>query len=123
MSLEVIAHAKVRDGQLEGVRVQAAEIVRISRERDSQTLRCDWFISEDGTRCEVHETCQSAAAFFEHTQHIMEARAKLFRDCVDDHHVTAYGEVPQQFIDMANAHDSGLERYSFLQGLQLEPAV
>jgi hypothetical protein len=26
--------------------------------------------------------------------------------------------VPQRLIDMANAHADGLERYSFLQGLQ-----
>jgi hypothetical protein len=37
--------------------------------------------------------------------------------------VTAYGDVPQRLIDMANLRGSVLERYSFLQGLQLEPTV
>jgi hypothetical protein len=31
--LEVTARAKVRPGQLEGVKTQAAEIVRVTRER------------------------------------------------------------------------------------------
>src|SRR5215470_11918527 len=53
--LEVVARAKVRPGQLEGVKAQAAEIVRMTREQDTHTLRCDWFIKEDGTECEVHE--------------------------------------------------------------------
>lgn len=121
--LELHALLKIRPGQLEAFTAQAAEIVRLAREKDTQTLRFDWFISEDGARCEVHETYESEAAFFEHTQHIMEARAKLFSDSVDGHHVTAYGDVPQRLSDMANVHASGLERYSFLQGLQLEPTV
>lgn len=121
--LELHAQLKIRPGQLEAFTAQAAEIVRLAREKDAQTLRFDWFISEDGTHCEVHETYESEAAFFEHTQHIMEARAKLFRDSVDGHHVTAYGEVPQRLIDMANVHASGLERYSFLHGLKLQPTV
>jgi len=115
--LELRAQMTVRPGQLEGFTAQAAELMRLTRELDTHTLRYDWFISEDGTHCEVHETYVSDAAFFEHTQHIMEARAALFRDSVDGHHVTAYGDVPQRLIDMANAHASGLETYSFLQGL------
>ena len=121
--LEMHAQLKIRPGQLEAFKAHAAEIVRLAREKDTQTLRFDWFISEDGTQCEVHETYEGDAAFFEHTQHIMEARATLFRDSVDGHHVTAYGDVPQRLIDMANVHASGLERYSFLQGLALEPTV
>ena len=121
--LELHAQLKIRPGQLEAFKAQASDIVRLARERDTQTLRFDWFISADGTQCEVHETYESDAAFFEHTQHIMEARAKLFRDCVDGHHVSVYGDVPQRFTDMANAHARGLRRYYFLQGLRLEPAV
>jgi quinol monooxygenase YgiN len=121
--LELHAQLKIRPGRLEAFTAQAGEIVRLSRDKDTQTLRFDWFISDDGTRCEVHETYDSDAAFFDHTQHIIEARAQLFRDCVDDHHVTAYGDLPQRLIDMANRHAIGLERYSFLQGLQPEPTA
>lgn len=121
--LELHAQLKIRPGQLQTFTTQAAETVRLARERDTQTLRFDWFINQDGTQCEVHETYESDAAFFEHTQHIAKARAKLFGDSVDGHHVTAYGDVPQRLIDMANVHASGLERYTFLQGLQPEPTV
>ena len=121
--LELHAQLRIRPGQLEGFKAQAGEIVRLAQEQDTQTLRFDWFISEDGTQCEVHETYEDDAGFFEHTQHIMEARAKLFSNFVEGHHVTAYGDVPQRIVDLANVHASGLERYSFLEGLQPEPMV
>ena len=49
-NLEVIARLKIRPGQLEGFKSQAAEILRVTREQDTHTLRCDWFINEDGTQ-------------------------------------------------------------------------
>jgi quinol monooxygenase YgiN len=49
--LELHAHLKIRPGQLEGFKAQAAEIIRITREHDTKTLRYDWFINEDGTEC------------------------------------------------------------------------
>jgi quinol monooxygenase YgiN len=53
--LELHAHVKIRPGQLEAFKAQAAEIMRITPEQDTKTLQYDWFIKEDGTECEVHE--------------------------------------------------------------------
>jgi hypothetical protein len=50
-TLEVSAHLRVRPGQLEGFKKQAAECIRITKEKDTQTLRHDWFLSGDG-ECE-----------------------------------------------------------------------
>ena len=122
-NLELHARLRIRPGQLETFKTQANEITRLARENDTQTLRFDWFISEDGAWCEVHETYPNDAAFFEHTQHIMQARATLVATAVDGHHVTAYGDVPQPLTDMANAHAGGLERFAFLQGLRPDPTV
>jgi quinol monooxygenase YgiN len=121
--LELCARLTVRPGQLEGFKAQVAEIVKVAHEQDIRTLRFDWYLSEDGTQCEVHEAYEDGPAFFEHTHHIMAARAKLFSEYVDGHHVTAFGEVPQQLVEMANAHAGGIEQYAFLQGMQLEPTV
>jgi hypothetical protein len=99
--LEVIAHAKVRPGQLEGVKAQAAEIVRLTRERDSHTLRCDWFLSGDGTECEV-----------------------LFRDYAYDHRSTVYGEVSEDFINLIKARmGAAPSTFSFVQGLEKSATV
>ena len=52
---EVMARLKVRDGELDGFKQQAAEMMRQTREKDTKTVRYDWFLSDDGTECEVRE--------------------------------------------------------------------
>jgi len=59
---EVRARLKVRDGKLEGFKRQAAEMMRQTREKDIGTLAYDWFLSEDGTECEVREAYVDADA-------------------------------------------------------------
>lgn len=121
--LELHAHVKIRPGQLEGFKAQAAEIIRITREKDTKTLRYDWFIKEDGTECEVHETYLNEEGLFEHNQHVMEARAVLFRDYAFDHQMTAFGDVSQQLRDLATKHAGGMTVYSFFEGLEAAAAV
>ena len=121
--LELHAHLKIRPGQLEGFKAQASELLRITREQDTKTLRYDWFIKEDGTECEVHEAYVSEEGLFEHNQHIMAARAVLFRDFAFDHRMTAFGEVSQQFRDLGMKHAGGVTVYAFLQGLETAAAV
>ncbi|MEV6391285.1 hypothetical protein [Nocardia xishanensis] len=121
--LELHAHLKIRPGQLEGFKAQAAEIMRLTRENDTQTLRYDWFISEDGTECEVHETYPSGQGVIEHNSHIMDARAILFEKYAYDHRMTAFGEVSQELRELADKHAGGIAVYSFLQGLGTTAAV
>ena len=66
-TFEVSAHMTVRPGQLEGFRKQAAECIRITREKDTHTLRYDWFLSNDGTECEVREAYTDPEGLIEHT--------------------------------------------------------
>lgn len=71
------ARLKIRAGQLEGFKAQAAEIMRLTREKDTQTRRYDWSIDEAGTECEVHETYESEHGLIEHDEHVLEARNAL----------------------------------------------
>ena len=121
--LEVHAHLKIRPGQLEGFKAQAAEIMRLTREKDTQTLRYDWFINEDGTECEVHEAYLSGQGLIEHNTHVMDARAILFERYAYDHCMTAFGEVSQELRELANKHAGGIAVYSFFQGLETAAAV
>ena len=122
-NFEVRARLKIRPGQLAGFKAQAAELMRLTRELDTQTLRYDWFLSDDGTQCEVHEAYKSEQGLVEHNQHIMAARTTLFRDYAYDHEMTAYGPISQQLIDLASTHAGGIGRYAFIGGLQAEPTV
>jgi quinol monooxygenase YgiN len=115
--LEVHAHLKVRPGQLEGFEAQASEIMRLTRDQDTQTTRYDWFVDEDGTECEVHEAYVSGAGLIEHNTHIMDARALLFEKYAYDHRMTAFGEVSQELRELADKHAGGIVVYSFVQGL------
>jgi len=121
--LEVHAHLKIRPGQLDGFRAQAAEIMRLTREKDTQTIRYDWFINAEGTDCEVHEAYQSSEGLIEHNTNVMEARAVLFEKYAYDHRMTAFGEVSEELMQLARKHAGGLAVYSFFQGLEAVPAV
>lgn len=115
--LEVSAHMTVRPGCLEGFKKQAAELVRITKEKDTRTLRYDWFLSTDGTECEVREAYTGPEGLIEHNGHILDARAKLFKDYADSHFMTVYGEPSQALLDLLKAHAAGHTWFTFLQGL------
>ena len=117
---EVRARLKIREGELEGFKRQAAEIMRVAREQDTKTVRYDWFIDEDGVQCEVRESYLDADGLLEHNDHVREARDRLFRDFAYDHDMTIYGE-PSPALAALMQHMAGhveFSRYSFLQGLE-----
>jgi quinol monooxygenase YgiN len=117
---EVTARLKIRDGELEGFRLQAAEMMRQTRENDTKTLRYDWFVSDDGTQCEVREGYVDADGLLEHAHHVAEAREKLFRDHAYGHEMTLHGEPSPALADLIDrlAGHVDFNRYSLLQGLE-----
>jgi quinol monooxygenase YgiN len=108
----------VRPGRLEGFKKQAAECIRITREKDTHTLRYDWFLSSDGTECEVREAYTGPEGLIEHNKNIIEARNRLFKDYADNHFMTVYGEASQPLLDLLKVHAGGFKWFSFLQGLE-----
>lgn len=116
---EVTARVKIRDGELDGFKRQAAEMMRLTRERDTKTLRYDWFISDDETQCEVREGYVDADGLLEHAHHVNEAREKLFRDHAYGHDMTIYGEPSPalaELIDRLAGHVQ-FHRYSLMNRL------
>jgi quinol monooxygenase YgiN len=122
MAFEVFAHMTVRSGQLEGFKRQAAECIRITKEKDTRTLRYDWFLTKDGTECEVHEAYTGPEGLIEHNRNIIEARTKLFNDYAEDHFMTFYGEASQPLLDLLKAHGVGFKWFNFVQGLEQSAA-
>ena len=117
--LEVSARMTVRKGKLEGFKLQAAECIRQTKEKDTKTLRYDWFLSDDETECEIREAYEGSEGLVEHRMHIGGALSKLFNEFADAHAVTVYGEPSPQLVEMANAQMAGrVKWYSFLQGLE-----
>ena len=118
-TLEVSARMTIRNGQLEGFKRQAAEIIKQTKEKDTKTLRNDWFLSGDKTECEVREAYDGSEGLIEHRMHIGEALNKLFSEFTDGHTVTIYGDPSPQLVEVASAHkDVDIKWYSFLRGLE-----
>lgn len=116
--LEVSARMTVRKGKLEGFKQQAVECIRQTKEKDTKTLRYDWFLSSDGTECEIREAYVSSEGLIEHRTHIGEALNKLFAEFADNHTVAVYGEPSPELVEMARRMPEGsVKWYSFLQGL------
>ena len=117
-TFEVSAHMTVRPGQLEGFKKQAAECIRVTKEKDTHTLRYDWFLSLDGTECEVREAYAGPEGLIEHNRHILDARTTLFKDYADNHFMTVYGEVSEPLLNLLKAHAAGFTWFCFVQGLE-----
>jgi quinol monooxygenase YgiN len=119
---EVVARLKVRDDQLEGFKLQAAEMMRLTRAKDTKTLRYDWFLSDDGTECEVREGYVDADGLIEHAHHVAEAREELFREFAYDHNMTLYGE-PSPALAALIEKLAGVvpfRQFALLQGLEID---
>jgi len=122
---EVMARLKIRHGELDGFKQQAAEMMRQTREKDTKTLRYDWFISDDGTQCEVREGYVDADGLLEHAHNVAGAREKLFRDHAYGHEMTLYGEPSPALAELMQrlAGHVKFNRYSLLQGLESDIQV
>ena len=116
---EVSAHMTVRPGQLEGFKKQAAECIRITKEKDTHTLRYDWFLSRDGRQCEVREAYTGPEGLIEHNRNIGEARTRLFEHYADNHFMTVYGEPTPELTALVKAHhmEQQFLWFSFVKGL------
>jgi quinol monooxygenase YgiN len=117
---EARARLKVREGQLEGFKRQAAEILRQTREKDTGTLAYDWFLSEDGKQCEVHEVYVDADALVQHAMNVREAREVLYAEFAYDHKMTFYGEPSPRLVELVDRF--GVDATWFTPLQSLEPA-
>ena len=118
---EVTARLKIREGRLEGFKRQAAEMMRLTQELDTKTVRYDWFLSADGTQAEVREAYTDADGLVEHAFHVNEARERMFREYAYDHDMTIYGEPSPKLAELLERLQGLVEfkRFALLQGLDV----
>jgi hypothetical protein len=116
---ELSAHMTVRPGQLEGFKRQAAEIIRLARERDTATLRYDWFLTADGAECEVRELYTDPQGLIDHKAHIAPALHELFARYADNHFMTVYGEPSPALRELVHAlhMERQVKWFTFVDGL------
>jgi quinol monooxygenase YgiN len=117
---QVRARLKVREGKLEEFKRQAAEMMRQTREKDTGTLAYDWFLSNDGTECEVREAYVDPDALVEHAFHVREAREALFAGSAYDHKMAFYGDPSPRLLELVDKIGVDVTYFTLLQAL--EPA-
>ena len=120
---EATAQLKIRDGKLEGFKQQVDEIVRLTSERETRPLRYDWFISEDGTTCEVREAFPDADALLEHQRFIKDAKIKLLHEFTSGHSMTVYGEPSPALMQTFAGMGVEFTQFEYFQGLDVPAAV
>jgi quinol monooxygenase YgiN len=116
-AFEATARLTIREGERDGFERQAAELLRLMEEQEEPPLRYDWFLSDDGTECEVRESYSTADVLLRQQQRIAEAKMRLFREFVVGHTMTFYGEPSPALVGMLNAMGTTFKVFSFLQGL------
>jgi quinol monooxygenase YgiN len=118
---EARARLKVRDGKLEEFKRQAGEMMRQTREKDTGTLAYDWFLSREGTECEVREAYVDPDALIDHALHVREAREALFAGSAYDHRMAFYGDPSPRLLEFVDKIGVDVAFFTLLQAL--EPAV
>ena len=109
---------KIRPDKLEEFKRQAGEIVAQAKAKDPGTLQYDWFLSNDGTECEVREIYESSDALLAHVVNISAPRDTLFEKFATDHAIVIYGDPPPGLLQTAADMGVRVKVYSFLQGLR-----
>ena len=123
--IEVSARMTVRKGKLEEFKKQAAECIRLTKEKDTKTLRYDWFLSDDESQCEVREGYVDPDGLLQHSDHVWDARAKLFHEFAYDHDMTVYGKPSPALLEAFEKMGGSVTftRFTFFQGLEADIPV
>jgi len=113
--LEISAIMKIPKGKLEEFKKLAAESIRLSKERDTGTLKYDIYISSDETECEVREEYKNSEAVIEHMVNLSETLENAFID-FPIVHVNIYGDPSPELLEAVKGID--IRVYSFSHGLE-----
>jgi len=113
--LEISAIMKIPKGKLEEFKELAAESIRLSKERDTGTLKYDIYINSDETECEVREEYKNSEAVLEHMVNLSETLENAFID-FPIVHVNIYGDPSPELLEAVKGID--IRVYSFSQGLE-----
>jgi len=115
--LQISTTFKIAEGKLEKFKQLAIECMNQVKEKDTGTLRYDWFISSDLAECEVHEEYESSEAVFQHMMNLNQVLTKLLKEFPMDR-VAVYGDPSPQLLKLLKSNKTlGVKLYSFFQGL------
>ena len=112
--IQISAIIKIPEGKLEEFKQNALECIKQVKEKDTRTLKYDWFLNSDQTECEVREEYKSSEAVIEHSTNLGPLLAKVFKDFPLES-LTVYGDPSPQLIEMTKGLNAKV--YNFFLGL------
>ena len=68
--IQVSAKIKIPRGKIIEFKEAAAEYIKQVKEKDTGTLQADWFLSSDGTECEIREAYEDSEAVLKHQSNL-----------------------------------------------------
>ncbi|MHA2127639.1 MAG: putative quinol monooxygenase [Promethearchaeota archaeon] len=114
-NIRINAIIKVPEGKLEEFKQTATDCLNLVREKDTKTLKYDWFLNGDQTECEIHEEYESSEAIIEHMINLGGTLQKLINDFPPER-FAVFGDPSQQLIEMGKGVNAKI--YSLFQGLE-----
>ena len=111
--LQITARMKIKPGQLERFKEIAAACLESVIEKDTGTLQYDWFLSEDGTVCDVREVYRDSDALLQHSMNLGALMGEILE--VSEFSAEIYGSPSDKLREALQNMDVGY--FSYLQGL------
>lgn len=107
---------KIPEGELEEFKQLAIKHTKLTREKDTGTLKHDWFLSSDQTECVVREEFTSSKALIEHAINTRELQETWSDFSID--HAKVFGDLSPQLLEMLKGlDDPRFKLYSYFMGL------
>ncbi|MGE3799388.1 MAG: putative quinol monooxygenase [Candidatus Kapaibacterium sp.] len=86
-----VLEAGVKEGKLDELKSLVSEMVQTTKESEPGALHYEFSLSEDGTRCHIHERYADSEATLTHLKNFGENFAGRFMDALEIKRFNVYG--------------------------------
>ena len=115
--IQVSAKIKIPRGKIIEFKEAAADYINQVKEKDTGTVQSDWFVSSDGTECEIREAYEDSEAVLKHQSNLRDLIMTIFRRFGTAYEVTIYGNPSTEVLKSARAGGLDVKLFSLLTGL------
>ena len=101
--IRVSVNIKTQRGKIIESKEAAAVQIKQVKEKDTGTLRTHWFLSSDGTECEIREADEDSGAVLKHQYNLRDLIMTIFGKFGTPYEVTIYGNPSTEVSENARA--------------------
>lgn len=86
-----ILKLKVKPGQQDNLKALMSDMVAATKTNEPDALQYEWFINDDGSQCQIHETYKDDAAVLKHLSNFSSQFAERFLGILEPLDFEVYG--------------------------------